>query len=80
MGQVTPLYARAPHGLNYQNGPLFLCCHSCVLSGSYGDTLIDLYNKPEIKTKCLILHVSALLVIFGLLLSEFYCQAGAEET
>lgn len=51
-----------------------------MLSGSYGDTLIDLYNKPEIKNKCLILHVSALLVIFGLLLSEFYCQAGVEET
>lgn len=49
-----------------------------MLSGSYVDTFIDLHNKPEIKIKCLILHVSTSLVIFGLL-SDFYCQAEVEE-
>lgn len=39
----------------------------------------ELCNKPEIKIKCLILHVSALLAIFGLFL-KFYCQAAVEET
>lgn len=58
---------------------VFLCCHSCVLSGSYVGTIIHLHNEPEINIECLILHVSALLVIFGLL-SEFNCQAGVEET
>lgn len=46
---------------------------SCVRASS------ELCNKPEIKIKCLILHVSALLAIFGLF-SEFYCQAAVEET
>ena len=79
LGQVTCLYALLMVWTIKMVLFVFLCYHSCVLSGSYVDTFIDLHNKPEIKIKCLILHVSALLVIFGLL-SEFYCQAGVEET
>lgn len=45
---------------------------SCVRAFS------EMCKKPEIKIKCLILHVSA-LAIFGLFL-EFYCQAAVEET
>lgn len=50
-----------------------------MLAESYVRASTELCNKPEIKIKCLILHVSALLAIFGLF-SEFYCQAAVEET
>lgn len=53
---------------------VFLCCHSCMLPESCLRASTELCNKPEIKTKCLILHVSALLAILELFL-EFYCQA-----
>lgn len=58
---------------------VFVGCHSCVVSGSYVNTFIGLHNKPEIQIKCLILHVSASLAVFGSF-SECYWRAGVEET